>query len=154
MNFPFSVQFSLSVVSDSLWPHGLQHARRPCPSPTPRACSNSFPSNQWCHPTISSSVVPFSFCPQSFLASGSFPVSRLFTSCGQSIGASDSASVLPMNTQDWCWNWNSKLRPPDAKNWLIWKDSDAGKDWRQEEKGTTEDEMVLWHDQLNGHEFE
>ena len=92
-----SVQFSRSVVSDSLWPHGLQHARLPCPS-TPRACSNSCPSSQWCHPTISSSVVSFS-CLQSFPASGSFPVSRLFASGGHSIGAS--ASVLPMNIQGW-----------------------------------------------------
>ena len=81
-------------MSDSLWPHGLQHARLPCPSPTPRACSNSSPSNQWCHPTISSSVVPFS-CLQSFPSSGSFPMSQFFTSGGQSIKVSASASVLP-----------------------------------------------------------
>ena len=86
---------------NSLWPHGLQHARLPCPSPTPGACSNSCPSSQWCHPTISSSVIPFSSCPQSFPASGSFPVSQLFASGGQSIGVSASASVLPMNIQDW-----------------------------------------------------
>ena len=96
-----SVQFSRSVVSDSLHPHGLQHARLPCPSPTPRACSNSCPSSQWCPPTISSSVIPFSSCPQSFPASGSFPMSQPFTSGGQSIGVSASASVLPMNMQDW-----------------------------------------------------
>ena len=90
-----------SVMSDSLRPHGLQHARLPCPSPTPRVCSNSCPSSQWCHPTISSSVVPFSSCLQSFPASGSFPISQFFTSDGQSIGASASASVLPMNIQDW-----------------------------------------------------
>ena len=83
-------------MSDSLQPHGLQHARLPCPSPTPRACSNSCPSSQWCHPTISSSVVPFS-CPQSFPASESFPLSQLFTSGGQRIGVSASASVLLMN---------------------------------------------------------
>ena len=83
-----SVQFSRSVVSDSLWPHGLQHARPPCPSWTPRACSNSCPSSQWCHPTISSSVVPFSSCLQSFPASRSFPVSQFFASGGQSIRAS------------------------------------------------------------------
>ena len=87
-------------MSDSLWPHGLQHARLPCPSPTPRACSNSCPLSQWCHPTISSSVVPFSSCLQSFPASGSFPMSQLFSSGGQSIGAS-AASVLPMNIQAW-----------------------------------------------------
>ena len=95
-----SVQFSHSVTSDSLWPHGLQHARPPCPSPTPRACSNSCLSSQWCYPTISSSVVSFS-CLQSFPASGSFPMSQFFTSGGQSIGVSASASVLPMNIQDW-----------------------------------------------------
>ena len=82
-------------------PHGLQHARLPCPSPAPRACSNSCPSSRWCHPIISSSVVPFSSCLQSFPASGSFPVSQFFASGGQSIRASASASVLPMNIQDW-----------------------------------------------------
>ena len=96
-----SVQFSHSVVSDSLQPHGQQHARPPCPSPTPRAYSNSCPLHQWCHPAISSSVVPFSSCLQSFPASGSFPVSWFFTSGGQSIGVSASASVLTMNIQDW-----------------------------------------------------
>ena len=95
------VQCSRSVVSDSLQPNGLQRARLPCPSPTPRACSNSCPLSQWCHPIISSSVVPFSSCLQSFPGSGSSPVSQLFASGGQSIGASASASVLPMNIQDW-----------------------------------------------------
>ena len=87
------VQFSHSVVSDSLWPHGLQHTKLPCPSPTSRACSNLCPSSQWCHPTISSSVIPFS-CLQSFPASGSFPMSQFFASNGQSIGVSASALVL------------------------------------------------------------
>ena len=96
-----SDQFSCSVVSDSLWPHGLQHSRLPCPLPTPGAYSNSCPSSWWCHPTISSSVIPFSFCLQSFPASRSFPVSQFFPSGGQSIGTSTSASVLPMNIQDW-----------------------------------------------------
>ena len=96
-----SVQFSLSVMSDSLRPHEPQHSRLPCPSPTPRVYSNSCPLSRWCHPTISSSVVPFSSCPQSFPASGSFPMSQLFTSSGQGIGVSASTSVLPMNTQDW-----------------------------------------------------
>ena len=96
-----SVQFSRSFVSDSLWPHGLQHARPPCPSPAPRVYPNSCPLSRWCHPTISSSVVPFSSCLQSFPTSGSFPMSQLFTSGGQSIGASDSTSVLPKNIQDW-----------------------------------------------------
>ena len=99
--FNHSVQFSCSVVSDSLRPHGLQHARPPCLSPTPRAYSNSCPSHTWCHPTLSSSVVLFSSCPQSLPASGSFPMSQLFTSGGQSTGVSASASVLPVNTQDW-----------------------------------------------------
>ena len=96
-----SVQFSCSVVSDSLRPHELQHTRPPCPLPTPRVYSNSYPSSQWCHWAISSSVSPFSSCPQSLPASGSFPMSQLFTWSGQSTGVSASASVLPMNTQDW-----------------------------------------------------
>ena len=97
-----SVQFSCSVMSDSLWPPGLQHARLPCPSPTPRAYSNSCPLSRWCHPTISSSVVPFSSLLQSFPASGSFPMSQFFAlGGGQSIGVSASASVLSMNIQDW-----------------------------------------------------
>ena len=95
-----SVQFSHSVISSSLQPHGLLHARLPCPSPTPEACSNSCPLSQWCHPTISSSVVPF-FCLQSFPALGSFPVSQFFVSGGQSVGVSASASVLPMNIWHW-----------------------------------------------------
>ena len=96
-----SVQFSRSVQSDSLWSHESQHARPPCPSPTPRVHSNPCPSSRWCHPAISSSVVPFSSCPQSLPASGSFPMSQLFTWGDQSIGVSASASVLPMNTHDW-----------------------------------------------------
>ena len=96
-----SVQFSRSVVSDSLWPHESQHARPPCPSPTLRVHTNSHSSSQWCHPAISSSVVPFSSCLQSFPVSGSFPMSQLFQSGGQSIGASASESVPPMNIQDW-----------------------------------------------------
>ena len=84
-----------------LWPNGLQHTRLPCPSPTPRACSNSCPLSRWCRPTISSSVVSFSSWLQSFPASGSFPVSQFFVSRGQNIGASVTAPVLPMNIQDW-----------------------------------------------------
>ena len=98
-----SVQFSHSVMSDSLWPHGLQHTRLPCPSPNPGACShssNSCPLSRWCHPTISSSVVPFS-CLQSFPASGSFPISQFIASGGRSIEASASASVFSMGSQDW-----------------------------------------------------
>ena len=96
-----AVQFSRSVVSDSLQPHELQHTRPPCPSPSPRVHSNSRPSSQCCHPAISSSVVPFSSCPQSLPTSESFPVSQLFAWGGQSTGVSALQSVLPMNTQDW-----------------------------------------------------
>ena len=96
-----SVQFSHSVLSNSLRPHELQHARPPCPSPTPGVYPNSCPLSWWYHPTISSSVVSFSSCLQSFPASESFPMSRLFASGSQSIGVSASTSVLPMNTQDW-----------------------------------------------------
>ena len=96
-----SVQFSSSVVSDSLWPHELQHARPPCPSPTPGVHSNSRPLSWWYHPAISSSVVPFSSCPQSLLASESYPMSQLFAWGGQSTGVSALASFLPKNTQGW-----------------------------------------------------
>ena len=96
-----SVQFSRSVMSDSLWPHGLQHSRLPCPSAFPGAYSDSCPSGQWCHPTISSAVIPFCSFLQSFPASGYFPMSQFFTSGGHSFGVLASASVLPMNIQDW-----------------------------------------------------
>ena len=96
-----SVQSSRSVVCDSLWPYGLQHARPPCPSPTPGVHSNSRPLSRWCHPTISSSVIPFSSRLQPFPASGSFQISQFFASGGQTIGVSASASILPMNIQDW-----------------------------------------------------
>ena len=94
-------QFSRSVMSDSLWPSGLQHARLSRPLPTPGACSKSCPSSWWCHPTILSSIVPFSSCLRSFPASGSFPMSQFFMSGGQSTGASASALLLPMNIKDW-----------------------------------------------------
>ena len=100
-NSSVNIQFSHSVMSDSLRSHGLQHTRPPCPSPTPGAYSNSGPFSRWCHPTIPSSVVPFSSHLQSFPASGFFPVSQFFASGGQSIGVSASAWVLPMNIQDW-----------------------------------------------------
>ena len=100
-----SVQSSLLVVFNSLQLHELQHARPPCPSPTPRVHPDPCPSSRWCHPTISSSVIPFSSCPQSFPASGSFPMSQLFTSGGQSVGVSASTSVFTMNTQDWSLGW-------------------------------------------------
>ena len=96
-----SVQFTHSIMSNSLWPHDLQHTRPPCPSPTPRAYSDSCPWSRWCHPTISSSVIALSSHLQSFPVSGSFPMSQFFASGGQSIGVSASVSVLPMNTQDW-----------------------------------------------------
>ena len=108
-----SVQFSPSVVSDSLWPHGLQHTRLPCPSPTPGAYSNSCPSSQCCHPTISSSVIPFSSYLQCFPASGSFQMREFFTSHGQSIEVSASASVLLMNIQDWS--------PLGWTGWISWQ---------------------------------
>ena len=114
-----SIQFSRSVVSDSSQPHGPQHARPPCLWPTPGVYSNSSPLSWWCHPTISSSVIPFSSRPQSFPASGSFPVSQFFASGGQSIGDSASASVLPMNIQDWFplgWTgWRSPCSPRDSQ---------------------------------------
>ena len=123
-----SVQFSHSVVSDSLQPHESQHARPPCPSPTPRVHLNSCPSSRWCHPAISSSVVPFFSCPQSLPASGSFPMSQLFAWSGQSIGVSALASVLPMNTQDWsplgwtCWiSLQSKALPRVFSNTTVQK---------------------------------
>ena len=97
----WTIQFRRSVMSDSLRPHEPQHTRPPCPTPTPGVYPNSCPLSRWCHPTSSSSVVPFSSCPQSFPTSGSFQMSQLFTSGGQNIGVSASTSVLPMNTQDW-----------------------------------------------------
>ena len=105
-----SVLFSHSVVSDSLWPHELQHARPPCPSPTPGVHPNPCPSSWWCHPAISSSVVPFSSFPQSLSESESFPMSQLFTWGGRSTGVSALASVLPKNTQDWS--------PLDWTSWI------------------------------------
>ena len=96
-----SVQFSRSVVSGSLWPHEPQQARPPCPLPTPGVYPNSCPLSRWCYPTISSSVIPFSSCPKTFIATGYFQISQLFASGGQSIGVWASTSVLPMNAQDW-----------------------------------------------------
>ena len=113
-----SVQFSLSVASDSLWPHGLQHARLPCPSPTPRVHSNSCPLSRWYHPTISSSVIPFSSHLQPFLAPGAFQINQFFASGGQRIGVSALASVLPMNIQDWFplrWTGWISLHPSDSQ---------------------------------------
>ena len=126
-----SVQFSHSVMSNSLQPHGLQHTRPPCPSPTPGAYSNSCPLSWWCHPTISSSVIPFASRLQSFPASGSFQMSQLFAWGGQSIGVSASTSVLPMNTQDWSplggtgcislqGTLKSLLQPHSSKASILW----------------------------------
>ena len=118
-----SVQFSCSVMSDSLKPHEPQHMRLPCPSPTARVHPNQCPLSQWCHPTISSSVVPFSSCPQSFSASGSFQMSQLFASGGQNIGISASTSVLPMNTQDWTplgWTGWISLQSKGLSSVLFW----------------------------------
>ena len=112
-NWHIYTQFSSSVVSNSLWLHGLQHTRPPCPSPTPGAYSNSCPLSQWCHPTTSSSVIPFSSCLQSFPLSGSFPMSQFFASGGQNIGVAASASVLPMNIQDWF--------PLEWTGWISWQ---------------------------------
>ena len=118
-HFLYSVQFSCSVVSDSLWPHELPHARPPYPSATAGVYSNPCLLSRWCHPTISSSVIPFFSCLQSFPASGSFQMSQLFTSGGQSIEVSASTSVLPMNTKDWSpvngWTWKFFLT-----SWLLW----------------------------------
>ena len=101
INWDTTVQYSCSVMSETLRPHGMQHARHPCPSSTPKAYAISCPLSRWCHPTISSSVIPFSSHLQSFPASGSFQMSQFLTSGGQSTGVSPSASVLPMNIQDW-----------------------------------------------------
>ena len=135
----YSVQFSHSVVSVSLQPYELLHARPPCPSPTARIYWNPCPSSQWCHPAILSSVVPFSSCPQSLPASGSFPMSQLFSWGGQSTGVSASASVLPMNTQD-C------LSLCDQK--LVWKsytvcDSNKLKFWKRQNYGSSA-ECARW----------
>ena len=116
-------------MSDSLWPHELQHTRLPCPKPTPRAYSNSCPLSWWCHPTVSSSVVPFS-CLQSFPASRSFPMSQFFTSGGQSIGVSASALVLPMNIQDWF-----------PLGWAIW----ISLCWSFCKDHSSKASILLWH---------
>ena len=120
---PYAIQLLLllsrSVVSDSLWPHGPQHSRPPCPSPTPGVYSNSYPLSRWCHPTISSSVVPFSRL-QSFPASGSFQMSQCFASGAQSIGVSASTTVLPMNIQDWFQGSYHFLNEFQVTNWMNW----------------------------------
>ena len=113
-------QFSCSVVSNSLWPYELQHSRPPCPSPTPGVHPNPCPLSQWCHRTISSSVVPFFSQPQSFPASGSFQMSQLFASGGQSIGVSASTTVLPMNIQDWFQGSYHFLKELQVTNWMNW----------------------------------
>ena len=132
-----SVQFSHSVVSDSLRPHELQHARTPCPSSTPRVQSSSHPSSPWCHPAISSSVVPFSSCPQALPASKSFPMSQLFAWGGQSTGVSASASVLPMNTQD--------LSPLGWTGWISLQSKGSSRVF----SNTTAQKHQLFHAQLS-----
>ena len=142
-----SVQFSCSVVSDFLRPHGLQHARLPCPSPTPGAYSNSCPLSRWCHPTISSSVVPFSSHLQSFPASGSFQMSQFLASGGQSIGVSASASVLPMNIQDWFplgWTGWISLLQGTLKSFLQHHSSKASVPWQFRDVYFTHEENMIW----------
>ena len=128
------IQFSCSVVSDTLWPHGLQHTRPPCPSPAPGVHPNSCPLSQWCHPTISSSVIPFSSRFQSSPASGSFQMSQLFASGGQSIGVSASASVLSMNIKGWfpleLTGWSSLQSKETLKSLLQHHSSKAPILWR------------------------
>ena len=128
-----SVQFSRSVVSNSLQPHGLQHPRPPCPSPTPGVYSNSCPLSWWCHPTISCSAVPLSSCPQSFPAPVSFEMNQFFASGGQSIGFSASVSVLPMNIQDWF-----------PLGWTGWISLQA-KGLSRVFSNTTVQTSILWH---------
>ena len=141
-----SVQFTGSVMSNSLWPHGLQHARPPCPSPTPSVYPNSCPLSRWCHLTISSSVVPFYSCLQSFPVSGSFQMNQFFSSGGQSIGVSASTSCLLIcflsskGNQSCIFVRRTDaeapiLWPPHAKSQLIGKDSDDGQDWRRRRRG-------------------
>jgi len=178
-----SVQFRHSVVSDTLRSHGQQHARLPCPSPTPRVYSNSCPSSQWCHPTISSSVIPFSSRLQFFPASGSyFLMSQFFASGGQSIGVSYwslTFSIIPSSEysglisfrMDWLdllavqGTLKSLLQHHSSKASILWCSAffivqlshsylTTGKNWRRDEKGMTEDEMVGWHHWLDGQEFE
>ena len=131
--------FSLSVVSDSMQPHGLQHARLSCPSPFPRACSNSCPLSGWCHPTISSYITRFS-CPQSFPASRSFPMSQLFTSGGQSIEAS--ALVLPMNIQGWFLLGLAGLISLDHLTWYL-RSLDHPDTWKRRQGSKLEE--LDWH---------
>ena len=130
--YTLPVQFSHSVVSDSLWHYESQHARPPCPSPTPGVHPNSCPSSRWCHPAISSSVVPVSSRPQSLPASGSFPMRQLFTWGGQSTGVSALASVLPKNTQDWS--------PLEWTSWISWQ----SKGWNCSTLATSCEELTHW----------
>ena len=141
-------------MSDPLRPHGLKHTRLPCPSPTPGACSISCPSSLRRHPTISSSVIPFSSSLQSSPSSGPFLMSQFFVSGDQNTGVSASSSILNIRWKDLGEAEAPILRPYNAKSRLTGKDPDTGNYWGQEEKGMTEDEMVGWHHWLNGHEFE
>jgi len=175
-------------MSDSLQSHVLQYTSLPCPSPTPGACSNWCPLSRWCHPTISSSVVPFSqqswfqlvlhlaqcfsLCTHIWmweldykeswvLKNWCFWTMVLEKTLESSLDSKEIQQVHPKGNQSWVFIGRpdaeaetSILWPPDVKNWLTWKDPDAGNNWRWEEKGTTEDEMVGWHHRLNGHQFE
>ena len=178
------VKWSGSVMSDSLQPHELQHTRPPCPSPTPGFHSDSGSLSQWCHPAISSSVVPFSY-PLSIIKGNNAVFSShvwmweldykeswaprnwcfwtvvLEKALESRLDCKEIQPVHPKGDQSWILIGRNDAKaetpvlwPPDAKSWFIWKDSDAGKDWGQEEKGTTEGEMIGWHHRLNGHEFE
>ena len=141
--FHETVQFSLLLSHVRLFaPQGLQHIRPPCRSATPGVYPNSCPLSWWCYPTISSSVVPFSSCHQSFLASGSFPMSQFIASGGQSIGVSASASIFPMNIQDWFWSWSSNILATWYKEPTHWKRPYSWERLRAWEKGMAEDEMV------------
>ena len=132
-----SVQFSRSVVSDSLWPRELQHVRPPCPSPTPGVHWNSRPSSWWCHPAISSSDIPFSSCPQSLPPSESFPVSQLFAWRGQSAGVSASAPFLPKNTQDW--------PPLEWTGWISLQSNICSNIEKKARTGFYEKEKMIWN---------
>ena len=149
-------------MSNSLRPHGLQHTRFPCPSPSPGVCSNSCPLNWWCHPTISFSVIPFSSCLQSFTELVYFQMSQLFASGGHSLLARTNHRDQPdckrgyrmQGSKGWVPDYLLSANFSACEELAHWKRSWSGKDWKQEEKGATEEEMVRWHHWLDGHKFE
>ena len=149
-----SVQFSCSIVSDSLRPHESQHARPPCPSPTPRVHSNSCPSSRWCHPAISSSVVPYSSCPQSLPASESFPMSQLFTWSDQSIGVSALASFLPKNTQDWSLEWTGWISLQSKGLSRVFSNSTVQKHQFFSAQLSSQPNSHIQHDQWKNHSLD